>query len=221
MNSVLNLGRRNPMLRFNKDQKYICFDFETCHLNIVSETNKPWQLSYLIAEGSNTVKEVDNYIYWDNLQISQEAKDITHFNESVYKQKATDPKEALELFESYLYNKDYIIVGQNLLGFDVYIHNIYRKLMGKKTDFSYVNRIIDTNCIAKAIKKNLKYQKQEDFICWQYKLNDFREKGLKTSIRAQLKDYKIDFDEHMLHNSMYDVRMNFKIFLKQIWQIEI
>lgn len=221
MSFVLNLGRRNPMLRFNKDQKYICFDFETCHLNIVSETNKPWQLSYLIAEGSNTVKEVDNYIYWDNLQISQEAKDITHFNESVYKQRATDPKEALELFESYLYNKDYIIVGQNLLGFDVYIHNIYRKLMGKKTDFSYVNRIIDTNCIAKAIKKNLKYQKQEDFICWQYKLNDFREKGLKTSIRAQLKDYKIDFDEHMLHNSMYDVRMNFKIFLKQIWQIEI
>ena len=55
----------------------------------------------------------------------------------------------------------------------------------------------------------------------EYKLNDFREKGLKTSIRAQLKDYKIDFDEHMLHNSMYDVRMNFKIFLKQIWQIEI
>ncbi len=221
MSFVLNLGRRNPMLRFNKDQKFICFDFETCHLNIVSETNKPWQLSYLIAEGSNTVKEVDNYIYWDNLQISQEAKDITHFNESVYKQRASDPKEALELFESYLYNKDYIIVGQNVLGFDVYIHNIYRKLMGKKTDFSYVNRIIDTNCIAKAIKKNLKYQKQEDFICWQYKLNDFREKGLKTSIRAQLKDYKIDFDEHMLHNSMYDVRMNFKIFLKQIWQIEI
>jgi len=36
-----------------------------------------------------------------------------------------------------------------------------------------------------------------------------------------LKEYKIDFDENMLHNSMYDVQMNFKIFQKQLWQIEI
>jgi hypothetical protein len=92
--------------------------------------------------------------------------------------------------------------------------------MGLKSDFSYVNRIIDTNCIAKAIKKNLSPQK-EDFIYWQYRLENFREKGMKTSIKAQLKDYKIDFDENMLHNSLYDVQMNFKIFQKQLWQIEI
>ncbi len=209
------------MLRFNKQQKYICFDFETCHLNLLHESNKPWQLSYLIAQGSEIVGEVDNYIYWNDLNISQEAKDITHFNENVYKQKASDPIDALNKFEKYLYDPEYLIIGQNLLGFDVYIHNIYRKLVNRKSDFSYTSRIIDTNCIAKAIKKNLKYQKDEDFICWQYKLNDFREKGLKTSIKAQLKEYKIDFDENMLHNSMYDVRMNFKIFLKQLWQIEI
>ena len=152
------------MLRFNKDQKYICFDFETCHLNLLHQSNKPWQLSYLIAQGSDILEEVDNYIYWDDLNISQEAKDITHFNEYVYKQKAADASQALEKFEKYIYNQNYLIIGQNLLGFDVYVHNIYRKLLNKKSDFSYTNRIIDTNCIAKAIKKNLKYQKEEDFV---------------------------------------------------------
>ncbi len=209
------------MLRFNKDQKYICFDFETCHLNLLDIDNKPWQLSYLIAKGSQINKEVDNYVYWPDLKLSKGAQEVTHFDERKYHSLASDPKDVLTVFEEYLYDEEYLIIGQNLLGFDVYIHNIYRKLLGKKSDFSYTKRIIDTNCIAKAIKKNLTPPKGKDFITWQYKLNDFREKGLKTSIKAQLKDYKIDFDENMLHNSMYDVKMNFKIFQKQVWQIDI
>jgi len=209
------------MLRYNKTQKYICFDFETCHLNILDTENKPWQLSYLIAEGQDIVEQSDNYIYWKDLNLSAGAAEVTHFNRDKYNSLAKEPVKILNEFEKYLYNEDYKIIGQNLLGFDVYIHKIYRKLLGKKTDFSYVSRIIDTNCVAKAIKKNLQPPKDIDFTSWQYKLNDFREKGLKTSIKAQLKDYKIDFDEAMLHNSMYDVQMNFKIFQKQIWQIEL
>ncbi len=151
------------MLRFNKEQKYICFDFETCHLNLLDDSNKPWQLSYLIAKGSNIIKEVDNYIYWPDLKLSEGAKLVTHFDERKYHSLAADPKEVLEAFEDYIYNDEYLIIGQNLLGFDAYIHNTYRRLMGKKSNFSYVKRIIDTNCIAKAIKKNLKPQRDSDF----------------------------------------------------------
>jgi DNA polymerase III epsilon subunit-like protein len=209
------------MLRFNKKQKYICFDFETCHLNLLDSSNKPWQLSYVIAEGDKITKEVDNYIYWSDLNISEGAKEVTHFNEFKYKSLAADPIKILKEFENFIYDEDYLIVGQNLLGFDIYVHAIYRKLLSKIPDFSYVRRIIDTNCLAKAIKKNLQPPKGEDFIYWQYKLNDFREKGLKTSIKTQLKEYDIDFDENMLHNSMYDVQKNFQIFQKQIWRIEV
>ena len=209
------------MLRFKKDQKYICFDFETCHLNLLDSDNKPWQLSYLIAKGNNIIEEVDNYLYWPDLKMSKEAAQITNFNYNTYKSKAVDPEKPLAKFESYLFDKDYIIVGQNLLGFDIYIHNIYRRLLNKKTDYSYVSRIIDTNCIAKAIKKQLQPPKDIDLILWQFKLNSFYEKGMRTSIKTQLKEYKIDFDENMLHNSLYDVNMNFEIFKKQIWQIEI
>ena len=209
------------MLRFKKEQKYICFDFETCHLNLLDDSNKPWQLSYLIAKGNNIIKESDNYIYWSDLKLSKGARELTHFNYNKYNSLAAEPEDILTKFEHYLYNEDYLIIGQNLLGFDVYIHNIYRKLLGKSPDFSFVKRIVDTNCIAKAIKKSLKPNSETDLTYWQYRLNDFREKGLKTSIKTQLKEYKIDFEEHLLHDSMYDVQMNFKILQKQIWQIEI
>jgi hypothetical protein len=218
---IVSLKKVFLMLRFNKDQKYICFDFETCHLNLLNDSNKPWQLSYIIAKGNQIQKEVDNYIFWPDLKLSEGAKLVTHFDERKYHSLAADPEDILSVFESYLYDKDYLIVGQNLLGFDVYIHNIYRRLLGHKPDFSFTKRILDTNCIAKAIKKNLKPPTDSDLIFWQYKLNDFREKGLKTSIKAQLKEYKIDFDEALLHNSLYDVQMNFRIFQKQIWQIDI
>jgi len=72
------------MLRFNKDQKYICFDFETCHLNLLNDSNKPWQLSYIIAKGNQIQKEVDNYIFWPDLKLSEGAKLVTHFDERKY-----------------------------------------------------------------------------------------------------------------------------------------
>jgi DNA polymerase III epsilon subunit-like protein len=170
----------------------------------------------------NRTREKDCYIKWSDLKLSEEARKITRFDDKKYNRLAQDPKKVLEEFESYLYDKDYIIVGQNLLGFDVYIHNIYRKLLGLDSDFSYINRIYDTNCVAKAIKKGMKTPSSLDkFIQWQYRLNDFRERNLRTSIKAQLKQYKIDFDENKLHDSLYDVQMNLKIFRKQLIQIDL
>ena len=210
------------MLRNNKNQKYICFDFETCNLNLLSLENKPWQLSYIIAQGYKILEEHDCYIKWDNLNISEEAKKITRFDYNKYARLAKDPAQILSNFEKYLYDEDYIIIGQNLLGFDVYIHGIYRKLLGKKPDYSYTKRIYDTNCIAKALKKDMKPpSNMDDLIRWQYRLNDFRQKNMRTSIKAQLKQYKIDFDENKLHDSIYDVRMNLKIFYKQLKQVDI
>lgn len=208
-------------LRYADNQKYICFDFETCGLNLVDKDNKPWQLSYLLAQGNNIYHSSDNYLWWEDLKISSEAAIVTHFNREKYEKFAKDPLPILEEFEKYLYDPSFLIVGQNLLGFDIYIHNIYRRLLGKKSDFSYVDRIVDTKSLATAIKKNFRPQVNEKRITWLYKLCDFREKNLKTSALTLLKEYQIPFDENKLHDSMYDVEMTYKIFNKQIWQLDI
>ena len=48
-----------------------------------------------------------------------------------------DPKQVWEKFKSYLYDPQYVIVGQNLLGFDVYMLAIIQRLIGEDVDYSY------------------------------------------------------------------------------------
>ena len=114
-----------------------------------------------------------------------------------------------------------MIIGHNLLGFDVYIHNIFRKQLKKESDYSYVDRIVDTHCLAKAAKEQIRKSKNESLINWQYKLNEYRKRGLKTNQKQLLKDYDIKFDENKLHNARYDIEMTFKIFNKLIWEVEV
>ena len=43
------------LLRFNKNQNYLFFDFETCSLNLGSLDNKPWQLGYMVINKGKIV----------------------------------------------------------------------------------------------------------------------------------------------------------------------
>jgi DNA polymerase III epsilon subunit-like protein len=211
---------KDSLLRFKRNQKYMIFDFETCNLNLCSQENKPWQLGFVLCRG-NKIEEKYNYlIRWDNLNISGDAAKITGFNRAKYQSQAVDALEVLNFMERYLYDPEYIKVGHNLLGFDIYIHSIFRKCLNKSPDFSYLNNLIDTLCLAKAIHEDIRAPK-EKILSWQFKLNSLILKGKKSSINALCKYYDIKVDETKLHDAVYDVEMNFKIFQKQIHEIEI
>ena len=72
------------LLRFKHNQKYLIFDYETCNLNLSSAENKPWQLGFIITEGSRIIDKQDLYIGWDELDISKEAERITNFSRIKY-----------------------------------------------------------------------------------------------------------------------------------------
>ena len=93
--------------------------------------------------------------------------------------------------------------------------------MKKNTNYSYINRIIDTNCLARSIKNNIPFSNSGNFIDWQYKLLHHRTRGVKTNLKQLCKDYDIDFDESRLHEALYDVEKTFDIYKKMLWQIEI
>jgi DNA polymerase III alpha subunit (gram-positive type) len=212
---------KENLLRFNKRQKFMVFDFETCGLNLASSQNKPWQLAFMIFQGDKKISEHDYFIKWNNLPISPEARKITNFNEKRYKKEGKEPLQVLEHFEKYLYDPSYIKLGHNILGFDIYMHNILRRLCGKSANYSYLNKSIDTLCLAKAIKKDIKKGKGEDFLFWQFKLTSFIERGMRNSIKALCKEYSILIDEKKLHDALYDIKINYEIFQRQLWQIEI
>lgn len=211
----------NNLLRFNKNQKYIIFDYETCNLNLCDTNNKPWQLSFIIASNNKIHQSHDFYLKWEDLPISKDAAKITGFSRSKYDKLSVCPLEVLNFFESFLYNEEYIVVGHNILGFDVYVHNIHRKLLGKDSDYSYIDRAIDTNCLAKGIAKNLTKLQNKSRISWQYSLNNIVERGLRTSLQMCAKKYKIDFDPTKLHNALYDININFEVLKKQLWEVEV
>lgn len=208
----------DSLLRFNRNQKYIIFDTETEGLNLIK--SKPWQVAWIVAQGNKIIKKYDKLIKWEDLNVSKEAAKITGFSHTNYNRNAEDPKKIWQEFSKYLYDDSYLIVGQNLLGFDVYMVDVWRKLIGEDLDQSYISRIIDTKSIATAIEKQAPVDK-DNFIYWQYKWLNFRQRGLKTSQLTLLKKYDIDHDPKRLHDALYDIEMNFEIFHKQLYDIEI
>lgn len=209
---------QGELLRFKFKQKFIFLDTETEGLNLVS--TKPWQVAWLETEGQNIVHRSDILIKWDNLNISPEAARITGFDRETYNARAIPPEEAWKRLEKVLYDPDILIVGQNLLFFDIYVINVWRREMGLPTDYSFLNRIIDTKSLAAAIFKKIPVDKK-NFTAWQYKMSHIREKGLSTSQLTLLKHYGIPFNATMLHDALYDVERNKDIFFKQIYDIEI
>ena len=212
---------KEELLRFNRNQKYMVFDYETCNLNLVSDENKPWQLAYIIFQGDKILKEKDYLLAWDNLKVSKEAARITGFSKTKYNKNKVCPKNVMEEFAEHMNDEEIIPLGHNVLGFDVYIYNIHRRLCGLEPDFAFCNRIIDTVCLARAVKKNIKKPKRTPLLPWQYRLLNFREKGLRVSLQQCCRDYDIDFDPKKLHDALYDIRKNMEIFNKIIWQTEV
>ena len=171
------------LLRFKNNQKYLIFDYETCNLNLGLTANKPWQLGFLVCQGKKIIDKKDFYISWDDLKVSADAARITGFSKSKYNRLKKDANNVLEEFEKYLFNDEYIIIGHNVLGFDVYIHNLHRKLLKKPSNYSYINRVIDTNCIARGLKNDISFSKDSKLIEWQYKLLHHRVRGVKTNLK--------------------------------------
>ncbi len=206
------------LLRFDKNQKYLVFDTETEGLNLIR--SRPWQVAWLVVEGGKILEKHDMFLDWPNLDVSAGAAKITGFTMKEYNKRKESPRKVWEKFSKHLYDKDTFIVGQNLLGFDVYMVNIWRELMKLEADYSYVERIIDTRALAVAIAKDIPVDK-DDFISWQYRLINHRERKLKTSQAFLLKKYNIDHDPKRLHDALYDIEMNFKVFRKQLFDLEI
>jgi DNA polymerase III epsilon subunit-like protein len=205
------------LLRFNKDQKYIVFDTETESLSLALA--KPWQLSWLVYDNGK-LQEEDHLLYWDDLKVSDDAAKITRFSYETWKKKSKNPIDILKSFDNYLYNKQYLIIGANLFGFDIYILNSMRKMLGLKSDFSYLDRVIDIQCIQKGIYNGLK-SVPENRLEWQYQMYHTVKKGVKTSVKHLCSIYDIDFDENLAHDAIYDNRKCLEIFKKQILTIDI
>jgi DNA polymerase III epsilon subunit-like protein len=213
------------LLRYNKSQKYFLFDKETMNLNTCFG-NLPWEVGYLVCTLDKIIEEKVIYIKWpkDIFKMSQDAARITRFWEKEYliKQEGLEPEEALEMFDAHLYNKDIIPVAHNGLNFDIGLHSIWRKKCKKPIDYSYINNILDTHCLARAWKTGVPIPKDRtELQALMWKMTQHRVRGMKTSISVLMKEFGIELDADLLHSVGYDNRCLREILIKLIWTLEI
>lgn len=198
------------MIKYN--QKFIDFDTETTGLNLFFST--PWELSYVEGKGDKILKEEQIYIDIPNLQLSPLIRKLTNFNDQKYHDTKVSPQVALDKFQSFVEDPDYIFVGQNIIKYDIFIlNNLYREL-GFEFDFSIMDRMMDTRFLAIAAINNLEKPRGGNYLNWFYKLhNDSSLVRKGVTQEALLKRFGIDYDPKRLHDGLYDVNMNWKVFV--------
>lgn len=209
----------DQLLRFNFGQKFLFLDYETEGLNL--RNSRPWEVGYILCQGKNTILEKKSQIWWPDLQISEEAARITRFDRFSYERDARDPKEVWAEFEKLFYDENALIVGQNILNFDGFITNVWRRNINLPTDWSFINRVIDTRALSVAIQKGNKTIDHNDLLCWQMRFMHHREKGVKASLEWLVKNYGFEYDKTKHHSALQDCRYTRDVFQKMIYEIEI
>ena len=191
--------------------KYILFDTETENLNLKS--TRPWQLAYLVFNNGKVIDKKSYYIWWEDLNISKEAAEITKFNYDIYKKNAQPPEVVWKEFSKYYCNEDYLIVGHNILGFDMPVVRNWARQIKKYYDWSSeLKRYVDTNLLYKAVKLNMQIDKN-NFLNFQFKVRSIRAR-IKTNLTTACQENGIDIDTSKTHEALYDVEKNAEFFEK-------
>lgn len=225
-------------LKHSYNQKFAVADSETCNLNIINGENLPWNISLLLAEKREIKKTLDLYPWIDPLNISEGAAAVTRFNFQDYKNKATRARDCWDILSSFLYREDILIVGHNLLGFDIYVFEMFKNWLIKtgqlsvdeltppqRKKFSYIHRILDTNCMAKALFFEVKlpeYLKSPaDFLMAQLRLVPEHDRKIKTNQIYLAKYFDIQIDENQSHGSLYDNTICWQVFEKLVSVLKV
>ena len=220
----------DDFLKYDKTAKIAFIDMETENLCLSFIKNRPWETALLRVVNDKIIKETDCLTKWPNFNIGEGAAMVTGFRtrwNPRYKMTMEDalhnfgekPEETFKKIKKTLDWADYIL-GQNLLGFDLYLIIEYYKMLGENWK-DIPGKIIDTNAIAKGIKFGIKYKKGESFLAYQYSMTNTVKKGVKTNLTFLGKEFNIDFDYDNLHDSCLDLRLNLLVWNKLKWQLEL
>jgi DNA polymerase III epsilon subunit-like protein len=163
-------------------------------------------------ENGKITDSQSRYLWWDDLNVSAKAAEVTGFDKNKYKDTAICPRKVYEEISPWLFS-DHLLGFHNGLTFDVYqMRNWFREI-GKPTDFEWVKNIVDTNALAKAYKSNAKPD-FENFDAWQMRWANHIKKGLKTNVTLLCEEFNIEIDKTKTHQGDYDCYLTAQIYKK-------
>jgi DNA polymerase III alpha subunit (gram-positive type) len=207
------------LLRYHtKEKKILVCDCETNGLNL--KYTLPFNISFNIYQNNQLIEEHDLYLKWPNYQIKTELAIKVHYNKEKIEKEGKEPKEVFELLNKYLNNKEYLIVGSNWLNYDCMVIENSAKSIGVNIGYKYLNKVYDCNSLFKAYKLN-KPIDYENFLAYQWSLNAWVQKGLKSRVGIACKEFGIEYNDDDAHSGSYDVSRSYLIFMELIKRMEI
>ncbi len=210
----------NDLFNNNLSNKYIVLDTETESLNL--NISRPWSVAWLVVENGQIIEKFDKYPLFSDLEVSKGAMAVTRFTYLDYQAKSEDAKGVYELLKTYLYNPDYMVVGQNFISFDSYQLKNFALAVGDKIDYSYMTRTIDTLSLARSYKLDMKPRANDintpnKFLSWQYRMLSIKKKGLKCSLEALCKDFGIkEYSLATAHSGAQDIVWTNEVFKRLV-----
>lgn len=218
---IFRKNKMKELLRYKEDLNLIFWDVETFNLNLSFQFNRFWQVGLLKVNGNKEIDNKDLYVNWPNcnLKISADAARVTKYSQEKFDQRAINENIAFNETYEWMENCEYAI-GHNILGFDLYLLIEWYKMHSKEwKHLPY--KMIDTNCLAKAVKMNIPFKKGDNLLEWQYKLYHKIQKGIKTNQTLLGKEWDLKFDENNLHDALNDLRLTLQIWNKVKYLIEV
>lgn len=207
----------SDLLRFS-DVKIAVADSETSGLNLLNET-LPFQFSWVITQKGRILERHNHYLKWPNFKMSADAARITRFQQS-WVDNGEDPRAAFDIWNQTATNPNILLSGHNLLGYDMPIHQLWRRQLGMKPDWSMLPRILDTHLLSKAYKMGIKPDRA-NLLAWQFKMTGVWDKTIKTSLGVMAKELGIPVDEARQHDGLYDIELTSAVLWKLINLMEI
>ncbi len=207
----------SDLLRFS-DHKIALFDWETQRLNLLLE-NLPFQCSIMVVQKGQILHTHNHYLKWPNFKMSPDAARITRFQQS-WVDNGDDPEFVLDIFEQYALDETYLLGGHNIIGFDSPVWQMWRRALGRPTNWSANPRMLDTHLLARAYKMGWKPDR-DNLEEWFQKVSNGYEKGVKTGLSLMAKELGVPFEESRLHDGIYDLGLNAQVLWKLANLMEI
>jgi hypothetical protein len=211
------------LVRFDKKIKILFIDFETSNLCLSSRFNLPWQMALLKVTGGEADGGGESVLvnWGEEFKFSKGALEMAHsFCKDKMQKEGLKPIDAFNKLSDALSDAD-AIAGHNILGFDIYmIKGMYEKMGRKLPNILGKKKIFDTLALAKGYFNNIPIQKNENPVSYQYKMINNIIRGSKTSLSKVAESFNIEYDQGMLHDALYDLNLNLKVWNKLKYQID-
>ena len=206
-------------LSYNNKQKFFVADTETEGLSLF--LHRPWEVAFTVHQGKNILESKALYPFFDDLKVGKMAAQITGFSMEKYLDLATPKEDVWEEVSSYLYSPEYLVVGHNFLGYDIFLLRTLARSCGDWRGWNgYIEKVIDTLCLSRMLHRGTRPDLNNMLGSQMKEIGRPPRGEKKSNLSAMCKELGIEVDATKTHQGSYDTFLTFQVLNQLIYKLD-